>query len=268
MAFETLKYSVENNVASITFTRPEKLNTLNMKVWAEIVEALDTAEKDDEVNSMLIMGEGRAFCAGFDMDDSAEQKEQSVWEQWLELRSERENSLRLWNFRKPIVAAVQGYCLGGGLELVNLVDFIIAADNAKFGESEMQYSFLPQPSMLWLLGARKTKEILMLAERFTAEEAYRIGFVNKVVPLENLEAESRRIAERLAKMPTETMQLTKKMINKALDEQGMDIIGEWGWDTFLVSKLMTTKLSAEYDRIAAEQGTSAAIKWMNERFKN
>ena len=268
MEYTTLKYSVDNGVATITFARPEKLNTLNMTVWAEIVDALNTAEADDNVNSLLIMGEGRAFCAGFDMDDSGDQKELSVWEQWNELRAERENSLKLWNFRKPIVAAVQGYCLGGGLELVNLVDFIIAADNAKFGESEMMYSFLPQPQMLWVLGARKTKEILMLAERFDAEEAYRIGYVNKVVPVEELETEARRVAQRLANMPTETMQLTKKMINKALDEQGMDIMGEWGWDTFLISKLMTTKLSAEYDRITKEEGTKAAIKWMNDRFKN
>ena len=267
MKFEKIKYSVENHVASITFATPDKLNVLNPTVWAEMSRALDMAMEDDEVCSVLLSGEGRAFCAGFDMEVSSAEKKDGTWEQWQALQEEANNNLKVWEFRKPIVAAVQGYCLGGGLELINLVDFVIAADDAKFGETEMRYSFLPQPNLLWLVGLRKAKEVLMLADKFDAQEAYRLGIVNRVVPLEDLASEARKLAEKLAKMPTETMQMTKRLLNRAVDAQGFRDYASWGWDVFLLSKLTKTKLSQEYDRIEQEQGTKAAFKWMNERFK-
>ncbi|WP_317855208.1 enoyl-CoA hydratase/isomerase family protein [Chakrabartyella piscis] len=266
MNFETIRYEVETGVATITFARPEKLNTLNPTVWHEIIAALDLVEADNDVCSVLLKGEGRAFCAGFDLEASADQKE-DMWGQWQEIRKESQHNQRVWNCNKPIVAAVQGYCMGSGLDLVNLVDFVVCSEDAKFGETEMRYSFLPQPSMLWLIGSRRAKEVLLLADRFDAQEAYRLGLVTKVVPLDELDDTARKLAQKLANMPTETMQMTKRILNNALDGMGFNQMNEWAWDNMVLSKFMTTKLSAQYDEIEKAEGTKAAMHWLNARFK-
>lgn len=265
--FTKIKYCVVNSVARIELATPEKLNVLNPSVWEELKAAFQMAREDDEVCSVLLSGAGKSFCAGFDMEESSSQKEEGTWEQWNTLQEEASNNRDVWEFEKPVVAAVQGYCLGGGLDLINMVDYVIAADDAKFGETEMRYSFLPQPALLWLVGSRKAKEVLLFADKFGAEEAYRLEIVNRVVPAEELMNEAIKAAEKLAKMPTETMQMTKRLLNRAVDMQGLRDYTAWYWDNFLISKMTKTKLNAEYERIEKEEGTKAAFKWLNARFK-
>lgn len=266
MQFTNFHYSVENGVATIMLCRPEKLNALTVHIWDEMEQAVDQSLADPEVHSILLCGEGKAFCAGFDLEMSTKDGHGEVWGQWDGLQAQRAQMMKLWDSPKPIVAAVQGYCLGGGYELMSLADLVIAADDAVFGETEMRYSLMPQPNTLWLCGLRHAKEIMMLAEKFGAEEAYRIGLVNRVVPREDMMKEARRIAEKLARMPGETMRMTKRVINKALDAQGYRQMGDWGWDLFLLSKLMVTELRKEFDEIGQTQGMKAAFKWMNEHF--
>ena len=266
MEYTNFRYTVEDQVATIMLSRPDKLNALTVHIWDELEQALDQAVRDKEVHAILLCGEGRAFCAGFDLEQSTADGKSEVWGQWDGLQAQRAQMMKLWDCPKPIVAAVQGYCLGGGYELMSLADLVVAADSAVFGETEMRYSLMPQPNTLWLCGLRHAKEIMLLADKFGAEEAWRIGLVNWVVPEAEMMDKARSVAGKLARMPGETMRMTKRVINKALDAQGYRIMGDWGWDLFLLSKLMVTELRKEFDRIGEEQGMKAAFRWMNEHF--
>ena len=266
MNYTNFQYTVTDKIAVITLNRPDKLNALTVEIWNEMEAAVGEAVQDPSVHSILLCGEGKSFCAGFDLEMSTADSKGAVWDQWDGLQRQRAQMMKLWDAPKPIVAAVQGYCLGGGYELMSLADLVVAADDAIFGETEMRYSLMPQPNTLWLCGLRHAKEIMMLAEKFHADEAYRIGLVNRVVAREQLMPEAMRIARKLAQMPQETMRMTKRVIHKALDAQGYRTMGDWGWDLFLLSKLMVTKLRQEFDQIGEDHGMKAAFQWMNEHF--
>ena len=267
MSYQYLLYRIEENVARISLNIPEKLNALNGDVWVELGRAFDEAIKDKEVHSILLAGEGRAFCSGFDISQSRENAKMEIYDQWEFLHEQREAMLTIWNSPKPVICAVQSHCLGGGFELANLADLIIAAEDARFGEVEMRYSLIPMPVLTYIIGARHAKELLFLTDPIDAAEAYRIGLVNKVVKVEELQDYSFNIAKRLAKMPTSTMSFTKRLMNKAMDMQGYEIIGDWAWDVFLLSKNIKTDVSKEFDEVCARDGLKAAYHFMNERFK-
>ncbi len=266
MEFEKLLYTVEDHVASIRLNTPDKLNALGLKSWQELAAAFRQAQADDDVYSILLSGEGKAFCAGFDMDDSLGMKDDSQWSQWKMVQEERDCARAIWEVNKPVVAAVQGYCLGSGFDLSLLADLVIAADDARFGETELRFSTIPQPGLLWVIGIRKAKEFLMLADRMNAEEAYRVGLVNRVTTRDELEAESRRVALRLSKLPTETMQITKRIMNKAIDGQGYMQFNDWCFDLLYVTKGIPTKVGQEFEEISKEKGMREALRWMNERY--
>lgn len=267
MEYESICYYNDGNVAVIKLNRPDKLNALTDDTWEEIDHALHCIAEDDDAYSILLCGEGKSFCAGFDIKQSTSAGNTDAWGQWKSFKRSHETHTYMWDFPKPIICAVQGYCLGGGFGLANLADFVMAADDAIFGETELRFCLTPSTMNVYLFGIRKAKEIMMLADKFDVQEAYRLGVVNWVVPRAKLEAESMRIARKLAALPTETMQLTKHMINKVADAQGFKQLSAWGWDTFLVSKLVVPKVRKEFNCIAEEQGMKAAFKWLNDRYE-
>lgn len=267
MDYEKLLYSVSDGVCTIRLNQPDKLNALSLKSWRELAAAFTDAQGDDDVCSILLCAEGKAFSSGFDMDDSLHMNSASQWDQWRFVQEERDCAKRIWEIRKPILAAVQGYCLGSGFELSLLADLVIAADNAKFGETELRFSTIPQPTLMYLIGVRRAKEFLMLADRMGADEALRAGIVNRVVPLEELESEAVHTAARLARMPTETMQLTKRLANRIMDAQGFGLFTDWDFDLLHITRNMPTAVNTEFERISKEQGMKAALAWMNERYK-
>ncbi|SFQ00340.1 Enoyl-CoA hydratase/isomerase [Oscillibacter sp. PC13] len=267
MEYAKLRYEVTDNTAIFTFCTPDKLNAMSMQCWEEIGDAFSRAQSDDSVHSILFAGEGKAFCAGFDLEESSDMKEDGAYSHWRTMSLERERMLQLWNTDKPVMAAVQGYCLGGGFELTNLVDLVIAADDAVFGDPAMRYSLMPMPAMQWITGIRYAKENLLLSNYFSAEEAYRIGYANIVVPKEQLMETAMNWAHRLAKLPPETLRLTKRLINKTIDGQGFSEYGDWGWDMFHIVKMMPTAVSQEFNAMVAEKGMKEAMHWLNSRYK-
>jgi len=265
--YEKIRFEVKDSVGVVTFCTPQKYNALSQRAYEEIVDVLEQAKGDESIGSILFCGEGKAFCSGFDLGESADNKDAGPWPHWELFLYQREMMLQVYNFPKPTVAAVQGYCLGGGTEFTSLVDLVIAADNAKFGDPGLRYSNIPAPTFLWLAGARRAKQYMLMAENFDAKEALRIGYVNKVVPAEELYDTAFHTAKRLAAMPMETMMLTKRLINKSLDGMGFKTYGDWGWDTFHTAKISPTKLSIEFNEIAKEKGMKEAFKWSNARYQ-
>lgn len=262
---ETVGYGVNDGVATLTLNRPEVLNALTRDMFRELEAALDRALSDESVRAIVLAAEGKAFCAGFDMKVAVQESELPVWDQWTKLQEQRRIMLKLWNSAKPTVAAVQGHCVGAGYTLMNCLDLVVASDDAILGEPEVKFSMLPQPATVWLVGLRRAKELLMLGENFSAMEAYRMGIVNRVVPRDELPGEVQRIARRLAQMPVDTMHLTKRIMNKAVDVQGFTEVGDWAWDLFMMAKLMSAEEGA-FLGVARQQGMKAAFQWARDRY--
>lgn len=262
----SVAYKVEENIARIIINRPERRNTLDNEVTAELDAALDRALEAPEVRAIVLEGEGESFCAGWNLNLDVEALGDEVWPQWMGMQKGAEHRRKWWTSRKPIVCKVQGYALGAGFELAQLADFVIASDDAIFGETEIRYSLLTYPHAIWLIGIRNAKEVMMLGEKFGAQRAHEYGLVNRVVPRSSLDAEVMAIARRLAVMPTETMQLMKHMITRAADMQGLGQMQTWGIDLFVLSKVMNTPEKDEFARLTREKGMRAALAWTRDTF--
>jgi enoyl-CoA hydratase/carnithine racemase len=261
-----VRYSLEEEVAFITLNRPAALNALNPQMFAELDAALEQALADSTVHAILLAGEGKSFCAGWDVKTLSATAALPFWDRRMGAQTRRAIARKLWLSAKPVLCAVQGYCFADGYELANQADLLIAADDALFAEPQIRYGWVPDPMTLWLVGMRRAKEKLLLGDRFNAVEAHRIGLANWVVPREQLAAESRRLAIKLARMPTETMQLTKRTLNQAAEMQGYAEISDWHLDVEMVGSLSESHQKKEYEAIGREQGLEAALDWIDERY--
>lgn len=267
MDYTKLRYEVRTHTAVITFCTPEQGNVLGAQSWSEIGKAVSEALDDTKVHSILFAGEGKDFCAGTDWEEYSASEEKEVYTCWHEKSHVREQMLRLWNADKPVMAAVQGNCLGSGFELTGLVDLVIAAEDAVFGSPAVGCAMVPMPSMQWITGIRHAKEELLLGGRFPAGEAYRIGYVNTVVPREKLMETAMDWAHRLAILPLEALRLTKRLLNKAIDGQGFSEYGDWGWELSHIAAMMPSTVREEFFAKVSECGMEEALSWLDGRYR-
>lgn len=266
--YTQILYEKVNGVGIISINRPQKHNALTSTILSEVVDVLDHAEADEEVGCILLRGEGKSFSAGYDIsDDLDEERECSIFERWTTWHKSDGKRYRLYYFPKPVVCEVKGHCLGGGIELASLADIVVAADDTNFSLTELKLSLIPVARMIYACNnVRYAKEMMMLAESFCAEDALRMGLINRIVSRDNLEKESMRIASRLARLPGETMQIIKKMSNDVMRLQGFEVATEWGADMALFSQLVKTKMRERFDAIAEKDGMRAALKWSNDYY--
>ena len=254
-----------SGVVEIVLNRPRIHNALNRETYAEIDDAFGRASSDDDVRAVLLRGEGKSFCAGFDLNEHSELGEMTVIERWNRVQHTRGILKRIWECPVPVVAAVQGYCLGGGFALSMQADLVIAASDAAFGEPEIKLSALPQPGLLWFTALRHAKEILMLGERFDAAAAERYGIVNRVVARDEMLPLARSWASALAGYAPEIMSLAKRTINRSTQMRGYDLAVDWGRDLLLVSDMMETETRQQYVERRDREGLSASLKWMRDQ---
>jgi enoyl-CoA hydratase/carnithine racemase len=229
MDFETVRYEAEGQIATITLNRPEAANAQNSQMIEDINAAFDSAEADDEVRVVILAAEGKHFSSGHDLKEILRGEEH-----WAAMRATPEGKLeheqvmywdkliRIRDFPKITIAAVQGTCAAAGLMLACMCDLIVAADDAQFSNPVLRMGgvgveLLVEP---WELGARKAKEFLFCAETLDAETAARAGLVNKVVPRSDLPAAAREMAGRAAQVPPITAAAVKDSINHTLDVAG------------------------------------------------
>lgn len=252
-------------VVEIVLNRPRIHNALNRATYAELDDAFGRAGSSDDVRAVLLRGEGKSFCAGFDLNEHAELGELTVTERWNRVQHTRGILRRIWECPVPVVGAVQGYCLGGGFALSMQADLVIAASDAVFGEPEIKLSALPQPGLLWFAALRHAKEILMLGERFDAATAEHYGIVNRVVDRSEMLPLARSWAGALAGYAPEIMRLAKRTINKSTEMRGYDLALDWGRDLLLVSDLMETEAREQYEERRDREGLSASLKWVRDQ---
>ena len=208
------------HVATITINRADRLNTLTPEFFEDFDRALGELRADETVRCLMITGSGdRAFSAGADLTSFTEVSK--AFKVWRSSRRSQEVFLRLANFPKPTVAAINGHCFGGGLELALACDFRIAAKRARLGQTEVNLGLVPgaggSQRLVRILGQAKAKELVMLGSRLTADEAASLGLVTKAVENEAFAAEVRGFSERLAKQAPIAIRLAKVLLNRAID---------------------------------------------------
>jgi enoyl-CoA hydratase len=217
MAYETVLVETRGKVGIVTLNRPKALNALSAQLVRELGLALDAFEADAEIGAIVVTGSERAFAAGADIKEMASRDYMDVyladfitsgWE-------------RITTCRKPTVAAVAGFALGGGCEVAMMCDFIIAADTAKFGQPEITIGTIPGAGgtqrLTRAVGKAKAMEMVLTGRMMDAAEAERSGLVSRVVPAADLLAEAVKAAEKMASLSLPVVMLAKEAVNRAFE---------------------------------------------------
>jgi methylglutaconyl-CoA hydratase len=232
MAFQTLELAFDSQIATVTFNRPEKRNALSFQMIAEIVAALDEIEKSEALVA-IITGAGKAFCAGMDLDELKSLTGKTHAENVEDSRRMATLFRRLYDFPKPTIAAVNGAAIAGGTGIATMCDFTLAVSEAKFGYTEVRIGFVPaivSSILVWQVGHKIARDLLLTGRIFDADEAQRIGLVNEVVTSDSLAGKSRALAAQIMENSPTSVRLTKKLINgfigKALDDQMQQAVEE------------------------------------------
>jgi enoyl-CoA hydratase len=252
----------------LVLDRPDRLNALSHELVDALDHAIAAAATDPTVRVVVIEGAGRAFSAGYDLNEEVDEVIEGPL-QWRDLLArDIAVTMRIWDCPKPVIAQVHGYCLAGALEVAMACDLIIAAEGTKLGEPEIRYGSAPVTLLMpALIGQKKTRELLLTGDLIDAAEAERIGLVNRVVPAERLAAEVDALADRLARTPPEVMRLTKHLLNRAMEAAGLHEAIAAGLDLGALINAADTPEQREWDAIVRRDGLKAALAWRDRRYE-
>lgn len=215
----------DSGVTVIRINRPKELNALNRKVMEELVMATKALETDDNCRCVVLTGNERAFAAGADIKEMADATSTTMlnidqFAKWDALKK----------FKKPIIAAVSGFALGGGCELAMLCDMIVASESAQFGQPEIKIGVMPGAGgtqrLTRAIGKARAMELVLTGNFITAQEAFAAGLINKIVPVELYLQEAIKLAQQVASMPPVAVRLAKEAVNHAFEstlEQGLHL---------------------------------------------
>ncbi|MCH8090005.1 MAG: enoyl-CoA hydratase/isomerase family protein [Chloroflexi bacterium] len=230
MAYENLLYEKSDKIVKIILNRPQALNALSEELVKELRLALDEADQDPQVRAVILTGAGRAFSAGYDIKPREDGRQAAdpygleigeyikYW--WDRDHYDTEEFMHIWKLGVPVIASVRGYCLGGGFWYSMACDITIAAEDAVFGQPEVRHISNTSFMLAALTNWKQAHRWALTGDHMGAEEAYRLGIVNKVVPPDKLEEETLALAERIAKVPEASVRL-----NKAVTWMGLEAMG-------------------------------------------
>jgi enoyl-CoA hydratase len=249
----------------LTLNRPASLNALSGELVAALDAAIVAAAADPAVRVIVIEGAGRAFSSGYDLTEGGKVSGPVAWRGIL--AADVAATLRILDCPKPVVAQIHGYALAGGLELAMACDLVVAAEGTKLGEPEIRFGSAPVTLLMpYLIGQKKTRELLLTGNLIDATEAERIGLINRVVPAERLAAEVDALADRLARTQPEVMGPTKLMLNRAMDAAGFRMAVEAAIDLGAIINAADTPEQLEWDTIVRRDGMKAALAWRDRRY--
>ncbi len=233
MNFKKIIFEKKGRIAKITMNRPEAMNGLDFDILREMEIALNECEKDDAIRVVVITGKGRAFCAGADLKMQLNVIAGDIVKEQEFIHLVRKVTDTIYNLSKPVIAAINGFALAGGLEIVSACDLAIAADNAQIGDQHINYALLPgagdSQRLPRIIGVRKAKEYLFTGKWMSAQEAEKMGLVNQVVPADKLEAAATEMATTIASKSLQAIKVMKRLVNLGLDtnlDAGLEIEGQ------------------------------------------
>jgi enoyl-CoA hydratase len=216
LTYQNITTAVEDQIGVVTLNRPKVLNALNHELMDELVKALEAFDRDDEIRVIVLTGGERAFAAGADIKEMSDETTVSI------MYKDRFSTWdKIKNIKKPIIAAVSGYALGGGCELVMNCDIIVASETAQFGQPEINLGVIPGAGgtqrLTRIVGKYKAMELILTGRPFTACEAHQMGLVNKVAPVELFLDEAKAMAKEIAKKSPIAVKLAKESILKTFE---------------------------------------------------
>jgi len=269
VSYATIELAIEHPLATITLQRPERLNAISRELMAEVTDALAQANADDGVRCVILRGAGRCFSAGFEIADD------DVWVEGEgpaavvdDMRFYMEWERSIFEFAKPIVAAVHSYCLAGACEVMMLCDLAVAADDARFGEPEIRFSNGPPALIMpWIIGMRAANELLLTGKMIDAQRALQLGMVNEVCPRADLDRRARYHALLISKVSPLAVRLQKRALNGIFEQQGLRHALDWGVTMTGLIDASETEEMKTFSRIRREQGLRAALDWRDEQFR-
>ena len=256
-------------VRRLTLNRPDSLNALSAELMDALEAAFDAAAEDDQVRVVVLRGAGRAFCAGYDLKQDAEEGTKDAAEWHHELDRDTKRLLRVLENPKPVIASVHSYCLAGGTDLMLACDLAVASDDAVFGYVDIRFGsgvvsmFLP-----WVVGVRAAKELILRGQdRVPAAEAHRIGLVNRVVPRDELDDATMSLADEIAKNEPFVVRTMKASIDRVWQVAGLRAALDANTELDVMIETANLPARDEFRRITQEEGLKAAIAWRDSRYR-
>lgn len=272
-SYQTITYEKAPPVAYITLDRPEKLNALSADLQLEVRSALEDAGwNDDQIRVIVLKAAGRAFSAGFDIGGGGDRADAvQIRGRYLKGKGFSASAWWdvFWNNPKPLIAQIQGFCIAGGLATATFCDLRICSEDAKFGAPEIRTGGPYIPAVWpWIIGMTKAKELLFTGNLIDAQEALRLGLVNRVVTAEELDDVVRAQALTIAKLPAATVEYNKKLVNMAYEQMNIRSVIERSLELEAIVNSSPDSLPEleEYRVIRREQGLNAALSWNAARF--
>jgi len=269
MTAQLVTYAVDGRVGIISLNRPDKLNAISADLKRALIERFHEADRDPATGVVVLRAEGRSFCAGYDIAPNparaARRGNALAWHE--SLTDDIALEMTPWDMKKPVIASVQGHCLGGGCELAMMCDLTIAADDAVFGEPEIRFSNVgPALVMPFVIGFKRARELLYLGDPIDAQTALQYGMVNRVVPRAELPAATLKLARRMALISPEALAGTKLAINRGADAAGFRNAIRAGLDVLAPLYAARTEVGTTFDEIREKEGLGAALRWRAAQF--
>ncbi len=228
MSFETIKYEVNEGIATLTFNRPEVFNSLNEEMHAELKQALGQVKKDKSIRVLIITGEGKAFCAGQDLNDRSVNDGDAKLDLGESIERKYNPLIKtIYNLEMPVICKVNGVAAGAGVGIALACDFVIANEKASFIQAFCKIGLVPDSGNSFflpkLVGMARAKELCMLGDKLSAQTAQEYGLISRVYSLEEIDDEVQKLAKHFSTAPTYGLSLIKKALNESiensLDEQ-------------------------------------------------
>lgn len=268
MAYESLLYDVKDHIATITINLPKQMNAMSGATKAEIKAAINAAAEDEEVRVIVLTGVGKAFSTGNDLMSFYANPPKSM-EDWRDrLQEEIRFCLTFWDCPKPIIAAVNGFCLAAGSEMAMACDITIAAESAVFGEPEVRLSSGPPMIMApFVMGLKRSKEMLLTGNMVSAAVAEKYGMVNHVVPDQDLLPFAYRMARKIAAIEPFAVKMSKYTINRTYDLMGFKNALQYNSDLMAILNNEDTPAIQWFSQLADEKGIKEAHKERLMKFK-
>ncbi|WP_199429166.1 crotonase/enoyl-CoA hydratase family protein [Qaidamihabitans albus] len=268
-----LRTETEAGVRSIVLTRPEEYNTITPRLRDALAAAIDEADADPDVRVLLLRAEGPAFCAGYGLDwstelQAAEDESDRVWDSAADMRMLStfvDVYLKLWYAAKPTIAAVHGWCIAGGTDMVLCADIVVAAENAVFGYPPARVWGTPTTAMwVYRLGFERAKRYLLTGDEIPAPTAADIGLILECVPDERLVEHATGLARRMARLPGNQLEMLKLLCNQTAENMGLSSSRTLG--TLLDGVARHTQEGRDFVRRAGDAGFRQAVRERDDPF--
>ncbi len=275
MGYQYIQYEAADGIGRVALDRPEKLNALSRELQAELVDCMQRADDDPDVRVMTLTGNGRAFCAGYDITPpetaeeqrAAQERRDNIRADIHRMKQTPNTMAQILNLSKPVIAGIHGYCIAGGTDLAMHCDISIAADDAQLGFPPVRSMGTP-PTHMWtyMVGPQWAKWFLLTGESVSGKQAAEIGLVWKAVPREELGEAVEALAATMARIPWELLAANKSIVNRALELMGRNTLQHIAAETDAVAH--QAPIVKEFARRAKADGLKAALDWRDGPFRD